>query len=480
MRYGTPWTVPEWLAFVVYAAAFRAGGFFGTWLVLAALTAATALVVYSWLVRRAGPGWAFPLTALMLLGMKDSVQERPYAFTYLLLAVSLPIVLRARARRPKLLFWLLPICALWTNLHQGVVVLIGLLFVWAAGDVLTAVGRGWGAAPDLLTEAGRAQEAAARRVTHRQWMSAGRMAAAGMAYAGAAMVSPYGWHVYWNIWITLRSPSLMANVTEWNPATTLPLLQWQPFLLMGMLALGAVLFSRRRRLPDALVLLALFVEALLHARNMALFAVGAVIVAAPHIPSAWARARRLLGLAMRPALPRWLPATLAVALVGVSALAAGLALRPALGPRGLTPEGIGEAALRLSDYPERACAFMDAEQFPTNLRLLNDFETGGYLMWRRPRQKVFTDGRLDVYVGQAFDDMVTLSRTPGSPAWAALVQKYDFDCVLTSNPREAAAFAARPNWVLVYEDPQRPGHPRFRLLIRRDHQPKASRTATST
>lgn len=469
VRYGTPWTVPEWLAFVIYAAAFRAGGFFGTWLVLAALTAATALVAYGWLARRTGRVWAFPLTALLLVGMKESVQERPYAYTYFLLAVSLPLVLRARAGRPHFLLWLLPLCLLWTNLHQGVVVLIGLLGVFAAGDALTALGRGLKARqfpPDLLTETGRAEEEAARRGIRAQWASAARMAAAGLACAGAAMASPYGWHIYENIWVTLRSPSLMANVTEWNPATTLPLLQWQPFLLVAAVVFGSVAFSRRRSLPDALVVLALFVEALLHARNIALFAVGGLIVAAPHFPSALSRGRRVLGL--RVTVPRWLPTAFALVLVGITALAAGVALRPALGPNGVSPEGIGEAVVRLNDYPARACVFMDAEKLPPNLRLLNDFETGGYLLWRRPHQGVFTDGRLDVYVGQAFDDMVTLSRTPGSPVWAALVKKYDFDAVLTSNPRQAAAFAARPDWVLVYEDPKHPGHPRFRLLLRRD------------
>ncbi len=468
VRFGTSWTVPEWLAFVIYAAAFKVGGFFGTWLVLAALTAATALVAYGWLARRAGRVWGFPLTALLLVGMKESVQERPYAYTYFLLAMSLPLVLRARAGRPRLLLWLLPICAVWTNLHQGVVVLVGLLFVFGAGDVLTALGREVSARqfpPDLLTEAGQAQEEAMRRSVRAQWASAGRMAAVGIACAGAAMVSPYGWHVYENIWVTLRSPSLMANVTEWNPVTTLPLLEWQPFLLAAAVVFGSVLFSRRRNLADALVVLALFVEALLHARNIALFAVGGLLAAAPHFPSALPRARRALGL--RVSVPRWLPAAFALGLVGMTALAAGVALRPALGPKGVSPEGIGEAVVRLNNYPERACAFMDAEKLPDNLRLLNDFETGGYLMWRRPRQPVFTDGRLDVYVGTAFDDMVTLSRKPGSPAWAALVQKYDFDAVLTSSPKEAAAFAAHPNWALIYEDPKRPGHPRFRLLLRR-------------
>jgi len=85
--------------------------------------------------------------------------------------------------------------------------------------------------------------------------------------------------------------------------------------------------------------------------------------------------------------------------------------------------------------------------------LLNDFETGGYLMWRLPREPVFVDGRLDVYVGRTFDDMLTLARAPGSPAWAALVQRYDFDCVITNSRREAAAFAADPRWQLLYSDP---------------------------
>lgn len=257
----------------------------------------------------------------------------------------------------------------------------------------------------------------------------------------------------------------MANVTEWNPATTLPLLQWQPFLLAAAVTFGALALSRRRSLPDTLAALALFVEAVLHARNIALFAAGGLILAAPHLPSALARLRRMLGL--RSGVPRWLPTACALALVAVTGLAAGLALRPALGPKGVSPEGIGEAVVRLADYPQGACAFMDAERLPTNLRLLNDFETGGYLMWRRPRQKVFTDGRLDVYVGSAFDDMVSLSRTPGSPKWATLVRTYDFNAVLTSNPKQAAAFAALPHWALVYEAPRRPGHPRFRLLLRR-------------
>ena len=74
-----------------------------------------------------GHASAFFLATLMLLAMKDTLQERPYAFTYLLLAASLGILLTARNGRPKLLFWLPPLCVLWTNLRQGVLARVVIL-----------------------------------------------------------------------------------------------------------------------------------------------------------------------------------------------------------------------------------------------------------------------------------------------------------------------------------------------------------------
>ena len=63
------------------------------------------------------------------------------------------------------------------------------------------------------------------------------------------------------------------------------------------------------------------------------------------------------------------------------------------------------------------------------------------------------DGRLDVYTGRTFDNALILSREPGSSQWKSLVQQYDFDCVLTQNAPEAAAFAADPQWQLVFTYP---------------------------
>ncbi len=492
---GTRWDVPEWLAFVLFALAFRVGGFFGTWLLMVLLTLTTAWVVWVWLRRQMELPWAFLLTCLMLLALKDCLQERPYAFTYLLLAVSLMIVTCARDGRLRLLFWLLPLCILWTNLHQGVLVLIGLLLMYTLGDALTAAwlrfqGR-LAEPPDLLADPvtwQNAEQGTWRLHVGRAWTMLGTA----LFCAIAGMVSPYGWRVYWNVFITLRNHTLMANVTEWNSAFTLPFTQWQPFLAIAVIVFGCLAFKgplapnnggtgKDRpvpsgsprigggggRLAEIIAIAALLGEALLHARNIPLFAIGGLVIAAPHFTSAMKQVRQHLGLAPKPVRPGLLAAIFALLCVAALALVSFVDLRKAVGPRGYSPAGIGEAVAQEPSYPSKACAFMEAEKFPMHLRLLNDFEIGGYLMWRLPSEPVFIDGRLDVYVGRTFDDMLLLTHAGTSPARTALLQRYDFDCVLTTNRREADLFAANSLWQKVYSDPNGASSQHCRIFLRR-------------
>ncbi len=448
-EYGRRWDVPEWLAFVLYALAFRWGGFFGTWLLLAGLIAGTAWVVWDTLARRAGVAWAFVLSVLMLLAMSDTLQERPYAFSYLLLALWVKIVVEAREARHWLLLWLLPLCILWANVHQGVLVGIGLLAVWGLGDALRALQGHSGAG---------------------RWTQI--MLGLAAACALASLVTPYGWRLYLNVWITLHDHALMANVTEWNPVSVLPLRQLQPFLAVSVCVFGALTVSRKKSLPDTLAALALFVNALLHARNIALFAVGGVMIASVHLPSVIELLKKIVGFTERSRVRDTLLGVFAGLSVLATMLVSVASLSRAIGPRGWTAEGIGEAAARVPSYPAHSVAFVRAMEFPPRLRLLNDFETGGYLLWTLPSEPVFVDGRLDVYTGRTFDDMLTLSRAPGTPEWRGLMDVYDFDCVLTKNKPLAKTLKADADWQLVYAhpDPKTGRKPREFVFLRRRKQ----------
>ena len=445
-EYGRRWDVPEWGAMTLYALAYRVGGFFGTWLLMALLAVGAAWIVYGLLYPKVGPAWAFGLTTVMLLAMSDCLQERPYAFSYVGLALGLKIVTDARQTRLRRLLWLLPLCVFWASLHQGVLVLVGLLVVYGLGDALAAL-QGYQGLP------------------RRAWVMLGMAAACG----AVVLLNPYGARLYLNVLVTLRDHALMSNVTEWNPVTVLPLRQLQPFLAVSVCVFGPLLFSRTRNLPDILAAAALFINACLHARNIALFAVGGLVIASVHLPSAIERLRLAVGFTGRSPLLRPMLGVFAVLIVMTTGLVSLVSLARAIGPRGWTLEGIGEAAARVPRFPSKAVAFVQAEQFPPHLRLLNDFETGGYLLWTLPSEPVFVDGRLDVYTGRTFDDMLILSRNPGTPQWKGLVNLYDFDAVLTENKSEADAFASDPEWqqVFTYPPPQTGRKPHEWVFLRR-------------
>ena len=446
-EYGRRWDVPEWGAMTLYALAFRAGGFFGTWLLMASLAVAAALIVWETLLRKVGPAWAFGLSTLTLLAMSDCLQERPYAFSYVLLALALRIVADARETSLRRLVWLLPLCVLWASLHQGVLVLVGLLAVYGLGDALAGFGGHQ------------------RALQRRTWVMLGMAGACG----AAVLINPYGARLYLNVLVTLQDHALMANVTEWNPVTVLPLRQLQPFFAVSVCVFGALGFSRKRSLSDMLAAAALCVNALLHARNIALFAAGGMVIASAHLPSAIDHLRQAIGFSGRSPLLKPILGLFAGLIVLAAALVSLASLHRAIGPRGYSLEGIGEAAARVPRFPSKAVGFVSANHFPAHLRLLNDFETGGYLLWTLPSEPVSIDGRLDVYTGRTFDDMLVLSRDAGTPRWKTLVVQYDFDCVLTENTPVAKAFGADLEWqqVFLYPPTQSGRKPHEWVFLRR-------------
>jgi hypothetical protein len=503
---GTRWDVPEWLTFIIYALAMQHAGWFGVWLVVVAATLATAWIVWIWLARRLDFAWGMLLTNLMLLALSDFIQERPYAFTYLFLALSLVILTKAREGRPRLLLWLPPLCVLWTNLHQGVIVLVCILVAYSLVDFVAWVtgrggllvlptsnghpspkrgtselGRGAGGEGSFGTSAlsqSGAEGLSVRGSTDvlqvrspENWGVGGQFATA-LACALAVMASPYGWRVYWNVFITLRDPATMSHVTEWRPITVVPFAQMDAFLLIAILTAAPLVLNRRRpgTLQDAVILGALLIESVLHARNMAIFAIGATVIGRPHFEAAIARVRRLIGGSDVGG--GRLAAKMAFAVVGVLylfmvAAVAVASLKSATGPRGYSAAGIGEAVAREPSYPNAACDFVRREGFPPNLRLFNNFSLGGFLMWRLPNEPDFVDGRLDVFTGRIFDDTLTLDHDCGSPTWLALVRRYDFDCVITTVDRVSNAFARQTDWAVVYQDNKESHHLRCVILLRR-------------
>ncbi|MDQ4034386.1 MAG: hypothetical protein M3153_00505, partial [Chloroflexota bacterium] len=145
---GRPWTPHEWLSEVaMHLVASGTGP--GATLLLFGAVAAAAIAVVSVALSRSGlrtATVALPATLAALVFL-PYVTARPQAVSWLLLGIELVILMRLRSDRPARALLLVPLFAVWANLHGVYVVGLGVAGVYLlftlAGRTRMAAARGW-------------------------------------------------------------------------------------------------------------------------------------------------------------------------------------------------------------------------------------------------------------------------------------------------------------------------------------------------
>ena len=127
-RAGRPWVDDQWLANCGMAAIHRLAGWDGLLLATATLLAA----VYAWIAARLVRSGLHLLPASLLLAVAmlagaPQFHVRPLVLTIGLLGVTFAWLVNVEAgvKSPRQLWWLVPLFALWTNLHGGVLAGLG-------------------------------------------------------------------------------------------------------------------------------------------------------------------------------------------------------------------------------------------------------------------------------------------------------------------------------------------------------------------
>lgn len=459
-RSGTPWTLHEWLAFLLLWGAYAgSGGFAGVWLLQTVLVVATVWLLYAFLLRETdgSPLLSFALALGGALVSRAFFQPRPHLFSYLFLVITVGALMNDRRQAShRTCLWLLsPLFALWVNLHAGVLVGVGILLLFAVGDALEAA---------LMARGDPARTLLFARAKRLGWVTA--------ACVAATLITPYASGIYHNVSATLGNATAMNTVVEWlSPDFHAPYGKWLETFL-ALLVLCLVGSRRRKEIAPVLALVALAHTAFLAYRNVPLFALTATLLIARH-----ARSALSAFLARWPAEPSGSPSLFGAnppvrpaLVVGVvfgllSVLRVTKILRDASeNAPGLT-ERIARVSIALDSFPERACRFLETERFPSGLRLYNDYDYGGYLIWRLPQFPVFVDGRADIYFGRVLEDYVKVHRLDYD--WRAILARYKPDMVmLSAQVAQARLFAAAPDWTLVYADsPDFGSKDRLNMLI---------------
>src|SRR6204780_2015525 len=166
---GQPWISTQWLAQGLFAKTYEIAGWSGPVVLAAAAIAATFALLTKFLSRHLSESTTLVFVAAGLALTVPHLLARPHVLAMPVMVAWVGGLIDAADRRGAPSFWLLPLMALWANLHGGFV--FGLVLV---GPI----------ALDAVVSA----EAASRKSLALRW------AAFGVAALIASWCTPYGWN----------------------------------------------------------------------------------------------------------------------------------------------------------------------------------------------------------------------------------------------------------------------------------------------
>jgi hypothetical protein len=398
---GQPWISTQWLAQVAYAEAYAAAGWTGPVVLAAACIAATFALFTRYLARHLSESTTLVFVAAALALTVPHLLARPHVVALPVMMAWVGGLVQAADRRGAPSFWLLPLIALWANLHGGFVLGLAL----AAPIALDAV---------LNVEAPKRKSLALR------W------AAFAVAAIAASCVTPYGWNSLLASRKILALGEALPLIMEWRPADFSGVGPLEVCLLLGF---GLALYRGISLPPLRIVLLlGMLHMALSQMRSLETFALLVpLFLAAPLAKQIGAAADDA-----KPAVPPLLFAGLAIVLfAGTVAYASIVRFEP-----------------HTRGSPVAAVAELKKLNFS---RVFNDYDFGGYLI--ASGVAPFIDGRTELYGEKFFIDHNAASGLMKPENLFRLLDEYGIEATLMRTQSAATILLDHMDgWQKVYTD----------------------------
>lgn len=412
---GAPWVAHEWLSEVILTGIFQLAGWSGLVVAAALSFAGTLAYLNRFLLARLEPLHALVLTGFAASLLTAHLLARPHIFVWPLLAIWVGALVEAGERERNPPWWLLPLMAIWANLHGS----------FTLGLALAAV---------LALEAILSLPAGTRRIAAAYWASFVTLAIA------ATLITPWGWHGLLYPFQVMNMQYALDWIIEWQSPdfhTTQPLELWL-LLIVGLACIG------RLRLPwlRLLLLLGLVHLALKHQRHGTVLALVTPFLIATPLARCWQVGnnpssnadildRIFLALAA-PARRTTRLATLLLAALLIGVVLHSARFAPAADK---TPQAALQAALAAQARGP----------------VLNSYGFGGYLIYAGI--PVFIDGRADMYGDQLLQRQFEALNLRNSDDLPKLLADYRIGWTLLEPNTPAVALLDRlASWRRIYSD----------------------------
>jgi len=427
---GIPFDDTAWLSQVLGYLAFRWQGIAVLqFLNAACITAALAVLAFA-VCRRAAATWPAAMAAVLCsaLEWQQFKIARPQLAGFVCFVV-LFVFLTRRTFGPKRL-WFGPVLFLiWANLHGSFI----------AGFV-TIAAFGAGRAADLIRRSGKVRAVFSdERMRH----------LVGLALLGGvgALVNPYGWKIFQNIWETASNPNL-ADLVEWR-GLGIQMRQGQVAAVVALsLAIVYCLTPRRVSMVEVLLLGGWGGASLWMSRMIVWWSPIAAYYLALHsaaICKHFLRRRRPIDVRVS-SLRRRAWAVAAVMAILIASACSPLGAAVLLGVRAdphvsLSPGTPIDATAFLNDHPPRG-------------QIFNTYEWGDYLLWAGPpRLKVFVASHAHLVPRVVWQDYMTVIGV--ATDWRKVLDRYRVNTVVVdADQHDDLVDALREDkaWSITYAD----------------------------
>lgn len=416
---GAPWFAWEWLTDVQYALLHARWGLGGVAVYSGLIICSSAYVLLRTMLSvGANVFVCLVLTLLYVGGSSLHHHARPHVWTLLFFAFSAGLLWHDRRQPTRLLWVLVPLTCLWTNLHGGFLALI-------ANAGLASLGT-WLENP-------------------RRWQLSIRYFGLTLACLAASLINPYGFRLHMHVAEYLRSDFIRNAVQEFQSPVfrSEGVLQFEAVLIAGVICAGLLL--SRKRIVEALWILYFAHASLGSSRHIPLFLLIASPAIALEATSLWNRIfqgqprnsiRNILHSLSRDVATGFRRTTFWIVFGTLPVVA------------------ITSARSWPTDFAKTFPVGMVAAQQDRILgsRLFTSDQWGDYILYKLwPRQKVFIDGRSDFYGEKLGKEYLSLMNADFR--WREIVRRYDFNVLLLPVKWPLVSVVKlSPEWRVVADD----------------------------
>src|SRR6516165_7712695 len=401
---GEAWISTQWLAQVAYAGVHAWFGWTGPVVLAAAASALTFALLARFLSRSLSESATFVFVAVAFALTAPHILARPHVLALPVMVMWLVGLIAAADRHDAPSLALVPLMALWANLHGGFV--FGLLMI----------------APIALDAIVNAQDPS-RKPLMLRW------AAFALTAIVASCCTPYGWNSLLASQKILSLGSALPLITEWR---AMDFTHLRPFEICLLGAIGLALYRGIRLPPLRIVLLlGLLHMALAQGRAAEILAlVAPLIVAAP--------LARQIGAA------DVVPSNRMVSSGGFVTACAAILL--------MTGTFAYASLHRFAPYTGNSPVAAVAALKKLNVeRVFNDYDFGGYLI--ASGVSPFIDGRTELYGEKFFVDHNAASGLTEPENLFRLLEQYQIEATLMRTQSAATKLLDRVDgWKKVYAD----------------------------